>query len=327
MSFPPFPSYVLLPFALFFGSRTPDALIALAVALYGLWHALHLTRTLSGGQQAVPRVLYLLLANGYVFLCINGWVWFFAQNFCFALSLAAIDHAVHKRGGLSLALWACAVGCRPMVLLYGPLLLWVLLRDAPEGFPRALLRRACWLIAPALLGASYMALNLARFGSVLEFGHNSLPEMVRAGGQFSLSWLPANLLQLLRPIGFGEGGRMLFPIADAMPFYLGCPLILSALGCRGRRLLRREGDGFGRALLLLTLAYVLILCCHHTLGAWQFGARYLVDILPWLYWGTLLWEPDDLRFNRRSLPLFILGAAMNLTGTVALYNHWLTVRP
>ena len=44
-----------------------------------------------------------------------------------------------------------------------------------------------------------MALNAARFGNPMEFGHNYLPEFVRAEkGQFSLSYAMGHLKQLLR---------------------------------------------------------------------------------------------------------------------------------
>ena len=51
------------------------------------------------------------------------------------------------------------------------------------------------------MAACMTAYNFARFGSVTEFGHNYLPEFVRAeNGQFSLTYLVPNLLQLLRPV-------------------------------------------------------------------------------------------------------------------------------
>ena len=52
-----------------------------------------------------------------------------------------------------------------------------------------------WLIVPALLAISYMALNDARFGNPFEFGHNYLPEFQRAEkGQFSLEYLEQKLV-------------------------------------------------------------------------------------------------------------------------------------
>ena len=39
VSFPPFPSYVMLPFAALFGENTPDGLIALSVTLLSVVYA------------------------------------------------------------------------------------------------------------------------------------------------------------------------------------------------------------------------------------------------------------------------------------------------
>ena len=44
VSFPPFPSYVLLPFAAVFGEHTPDHWIALTVMLLGCVYAVRLCR-------------------------------------------------------------------------------------------------------------------------------------------------------------------------------------------------------------------------------------------------------------------------------------------
>lgn len=44
VSFPPFPSYVLIPFVVLFGTNTPDHLIALAVTIIGCIYAVKLYR-------------------------------------------------------------------------------------------------------------------------------------------------------------------------------------------------------------------------------------------------------------------------------------------
>lgn len=61
-----------------------------------------------------------------------------------------------------------------------------------------------------------------------------------------------------------------------------------------------------------------------TMGGWQFGNRYTVDALPVLYFAllTLLREdPSDLRLL--NYPLCLWGLGLNLTGTIALMNHWI----
>ena len=62
--------------------------------------------------------------------------------------------------------------------------------------------------------------------------------------------------------------------------------------------------------LLLTLAT----CMHRTLGGWQFGARYLVDLFPWV----LLWFLSRPDWQPRTGAWTLCGAAIlfNLYGAV-----------
>lgn len=69
VSFPLFPSYVMLPFAAIFGLDTPDHFINLAVTLLGIAYALRIYRRMTGSSRYAARhVLYLYLANGYLFI-------------------------------------------------------------------------------------------------------------------------------------------------------------------------------------------------------------------------------------------------------------------
>lgn len=207
VSFPLFPSYVMLPFAAIFGLDTPDHFINLAVTLLGIAYALRIYRRMTGSSRYAARyVLYLYLANGYLFIALQGWVWFLAQTMCFTLSLMAADAAQRGRSGWALAWWACAVGCRPMAALYLPLLVHLLNQS---GVRHSWKRQMANLLPAALIVASYMVLNYLRFGNPLEFGHTYLPEFQLAeNGQFSLAYAWEHLQQLVRlPKYQGRGRR------------------------------------------------------------------------------------------------------------------------
>lgn len=331
VSFPPFPSFVLLPFCAAMGSNTPDHFIALAVTALGVIYAMRLYGALRGEMRhAEFFVLFLFLGNGYVYIGMQGWVWHLAQSMCFTLSLMALAYAAEGRGGRALACWACAVGCRPMVAVYLPLLLFLLGRSGRregEGFLGLMRRRWTWWIAPALLAGIYMALNAARFGSVFEFGHSYLPEFTRVEtGQFNLGYAAENLKEILRlPEPGGENGALRYYTYDCQAFWLISPLTIVIFASWLHALLhRRARERFTLiALPAMALAHLMILLCHRTLGGWQFGNRYLLDILPYLFCGLLLWMPRDERFARWSVPLFFLGVSVNLIGTAATYNHWI----
>lgn len=333
VSFPPFPSYVMLPFVAVFGrGNFAEGLIALAFAVLGAVYACRLYRSVTGGEKHMLLfVLFLLLSNGWLFLTINAWVWFIAQNMCFALSMMALYYAWQGKGGWSLGFWACAVGCRPMVGLYLPLLLWMFVQALRRTQPdtpvwKMVLYHLYWAIPPLVIGGSYMALNYLRFGNVFEFGHNYLPEFTRLEtGQFSLTYFWHNFESILRmPVWYGDQGSVGLYGVECMAFWLVNPIIVSAMAAWAYALVKkRRGNGFTLMVLpVLILLHLFILCCHHTMGGQQFGNRYLVDFLPYLFLGMLLWMPRGKTFAQLNLPLMCFGAALNLLGTVMSYNSW-----
>ena len=177
-----------------------------------------------------------------------------------------------------------------------------------------------------VIAAFYMVLNEKRFGSILEFGHNYLPEFTRTEtGQFHLSYLAENLKLLFRLPQAGENsGSLYFFTSNGMAFWLVTPFFLTMAAAWGYGMVKKRKEYLPVLLFLplLTVVHVLFLCCHKTLGGWHFGNRYLMDFLPYLFVGFLLWKPRDKSFDQCNVPLFMLGSALNLIGTVATYNAW-----
>ena len=333
VSFPPFPSYIMLPFVLVFGMATPDHWIAVVVTMVGAVYAIRLYKAVTTNHRQIGFfVSFLYLASGLLFVSINGYVWFIAQNMCFTLSLMSLFYAVRGKGGWALALWACAVGCRPMVVLYLPLLvciLWKKWKAEEEGAGLISLIRTRWYwgIGVILIALSYMLLNYLRFGSVLEFGHNYLPEFTRTEtGQFHISYLVDNLQKLLRlPIPDPESHILKFPTENGMAFWLATPLFLTIAAAWLYAVVkkRKQQSALLFLLPLLALLHVLFICSHKTLGGWHFGNRYLLDTLPYLFYGLLVWKPEGDWFARWNMPLFYLGLSLQLIGTAATYNYWI----
>lgn len=328
VSFPPFPSYVLLPFVAIMGTNVPDTLIAWAFTLIGVVTSVRMCRLLgASARSSIFWSLFLYLGSGYLFIGQTSWVWFFAQTMAFTFSLLSLTCALKNQGGFSLSFWACAVGCRPLNVLYLPLLFY-LLRQNEKGpsIPRWILHHLTWAIGPCLIGGSYMLLNALRFGNPLEFGHNYLPEFVRAPeGQFSLSYVPEHLLLLLRlPSVDPQSGALVFPYQETSAFFLVCPLSISFVICwvYGLRHATRSDLPLLAALPLLLILHVLFICMHRTLGGFQFGNRYFVDLMPFLLLGLLFWKNPDERFELTQIPLFSMGVFLNLLGTVMAYHVW-----
>ena len=331
VSFPPFPSVVLLPFCAIFGKETPDHFIALTVTVFGILFALRLYRRIAPKSvqgSAAFFVLFLFLSNGYTHISQQGgWVWHLAQCMCFTLSLMALTFAAEGKGTPSLLCWALAVGCRPMVAVYLPLLAYLLCRAHGKPPLRLLRERWQWMICPAVIALGYMAYNFARFGNILEFGRRYLPEFTRTEtGQFDLSYVLNNINNLLRlPLTGGPNGALRYHTFECQAFWLITPLIVvtfAAWVCKLRRHAREERLML-IALPLMALVHLIILLLHRTLGGWQFGNRYLIDMLPYLLCGLLMWMPQSETFRAWCIPPVLWGAVINLIGSVAVYNSWI----
>ena len=325
-SFPPVPAVLLLPLVALGGGAqaVPSNLVCAACGLlaaagvYGCFW-----RRGAAPAAAAYFAVFCAAGSNLFWLMTSGGVWFLAQVMGFCLAVWGVFWALGpcaRQQALAALCLAAAVGCRPFYAL--PLALWgvLLLRRARRQGQRRLL----WAPAPAaLVAAAMMAYNYARFGSVLEFGHNYLPEFQRAAdGQFSLRYLVPNLLNLLRPVTLDAAGRLQFEHFDGFCFFVADPLFLlwAICGLRaaaGRKAARGPAapSGFpfparGAALAAAFAAALALTCMHKTLGGWQFGARYLVDLQIY----PLLW------FLARGRGRAPGAAAWGLCGAAVLFN-------
>lgn len=133
-------------------------------------------------------------------------------------------------------------------------------------------------------------------------------------------------MHYLRLPAAGEnGGALSFFSSDGMAFWLIAPIFITMIGVWIYALVKkREGNLTLLIMLpLLAVAHLLIICCHKTLGGWQFGNRYLLDMMPYLFFGLVLWKPKGEKFVQWNTVILVFGFAINLIGTVATYNHWI----
>ena len=326
VSFPPFPSLVLLPFAAVLGTNTPDHWISLGFSIIGIIYAIRLYRAITGTyEMAEQYVLFLFLGNGYLFIALQGgWVWYMAQTMCFTFSLMSLFYAANKHIGRAFAFLACAFGCRPMVVAYIPL---VLMLGTEKASVKTWIRKGYRLIPACMIIGFYLMLNAARFDNPFEFGHNHLPEFVRSTeGQFSLNYATKNFNQLFRlpPTG-GEHGMLIYDTYDCMAFWLIDPIIVSFM-VTWLYALTRKRKAYGLSLIIVpatTCVHLMIVCCHKTMGGYQFGNRYIVDMLPYVFYGLITYKQGVGKAEWLNNPLFALGFSINLIGTVSTYNHWI----
>ncbi len=178
------------------------------------------------------------------------------------------------------------------------------------------------LILPARFGSGSRndGPYAARFGNVLEFGHNYLPEFTESTyGQFSLHYLAENVGRLLR-LPAWEQGKPQFPLFDGVAFWLVSPIFLCFAADWLRSLWNREKGGQLLAALTagLVAVHFLLLALHKTMGGWHFGNRYTVDAIPFLFLALIvLRQGREPGLPVQSWSLFTL--ALNIAGTVSAY--------
>jgi hypothetical protein len=321
VSFPPLPTLVMLPLTFIFGQNTPNnlvmALYAMGTAALAYFALLYVLRP----RAAAFTALFTVWGSNMLWMSTNGGVWFQAQALNMLLLTAMALCALKGRRKLAYALVALAVGCRPFsIVAFLALFVYFAKADRDKGisWPALLRAQAKCLIAPVFIAAAYMAYNYARFGNVLEFGHNYLPEFTgSAHGQFWPGYIPANLYNLfLRPVAVSGGLALAPPYFDGFMFYVANPVFLLLFIRVYKGAVRGRISPVQIALLLCMLINILLLCAHKTLGGWQFGARYTVDFIPLALLYLIL--DGEWRLSRPEIVIMAFGLMFNAYGALAM---------
>ena len=319
LSFPPLPSVVMLPFVLLFGERTPSNLVS---ALYGIFTAMIAYKILKKAGMKRGGAVFFAIAyvwgSNMLWLSTSGGVWFLAQGLNMLLLTACVYFAQQKMRVAAYAMAALAVGCRPFsVCMFLPLMAYFYMVDKDRPRADRIRGQIRSLIIPAFIALCYMLYNYVRFGNVLEFGHNYLPEFTESEkGQFSLSYILPNLYNLLlRPVTLRADLTLEYPLFDGFMFYIANPMFLIWFAAVAKDVLQKRLDAVRLCIVIAVLAELLLLCAHKTLGGWQFGARYTVDMLPMALMYLLLKKDEP-----GGISAFIMAAGMmfNLYGALAM---------
>lgn len=328
-SFPPFPSFVLLPFAFIFGHNTPDAFILLVLNILTITYLYKTALYFNIKEElAVLSVFSVTVCTNFLVDIFDPAVWFFAQNMCFCFSCISIYYAIKNKGLLSLFFISAAVGARPMIAVFIPLILYILCRNEKETngkFDLLLFirRRINWFILPTLLAFIYMLLNYLRFGNVLEFGHNYLPEFMYEHKQFSTSYIISNLGSLLNVPGIDSNGKLIIEHFGRTSFLIVSPVIVYFFVLIVISLIKKDREYLNYILLIIISCglYILFILCHATMGGWHFGNRYTNEILPFIFWGVILLLSKFEKAGKWQLPFAIWGISINMVGLIIVYNN------
>lgn len=286
VSFPPFPSVPIFLLKYIMPGEVPSGLLTLIYFLLCYPSAYGIARRRMGAWGAAALALAVLAGGTMLDVAVSsthfaGSVWYQAQTLSLLLTLLAFWGVGHRRVGWRYVGWAAialAVGCRPFQAIYIPVLLWEMVSSGDGPVGRRLLSILPMWIIPACIASALCWYNWIRFGSLFEFGHNYLPEFTRSDHvQFSLAYIPRNLMRVLRP-PFMEELNSGMPLAYGFAIYATNPMLVNA-SCS---VIRRRPDT-GDIFLMLTLTlHLSLLLMHGTFGGWQYGTRYACDLLPGL---------------------------------------------
>jgi hypothetical protein len=337
ISFPPFPSVVMLPIVAVYGYDTPDHVVAFVFALISLIFAYKIAENLlKDRMHAVFFSLFLILGTNYLHISLWGSVWYIAQNMAFAFTLIAFYYALTDKkwhSVISLFALCCAMGCRPFNTLYMPLIFYLIYRR--EGLPLFGFTKklAVYAIPAVILGMFYMWLNYARFGNIFEFGHNYLPEFtIDPLGQFHPSRIMGNLRMMF------VDTDMSYQIFNGFPFYqrvgfafwLASPILVSYLVYLGYKAYRtvirdtRITDHTTWMIPILVTLHLFLFTLHRTLGGRQFGSRYAADSLPAIFLG-LMFILSKMKLDNRvyynAVPM-VFGLLINFHGSIMFFSFY-----
>ncbi len=321
VSFPPVPSVIELFLTFIFGQNTPNQFM---LCVYTVVSCVALTLLFYKRHNLITSVTFGVLSTfgtNLLGMIAFGGVWHEAQILSFMLcSLAALlIYSKNKfLNGLSLILASLAVGCRPFTVIFIPFLL-IELYNKNKG--EKIYKLLKYLIAPAIVAILLMGYNVLRFGDPFEFGHNYLPEFLRSEeGQFSFSYLFPNFIQSIKlPFRFAPEFKLNVNLFSANIFYIFNPIIAvffyyNIKNCIFRRKLIDYLFPFA------VILFVVATCMHKTLGGAQFGARYFVDMIPYLamYIST---QKINFKFEFLRTEITLAALALNIYGVFVVISR------
>lgn len=289
VSFPPTPSVPMFFLSFIFGENIPSGFVTLLYMIGGFIALFYLARRYFRPGQAMACAVFAVLGNSLLDLAVSGQgfsggVWYQAQvlGFLFtSLAFLLVDGQKKSGWAIGLICIALAVGCRPFNALYVPILLWLLYTHVKrDTLWHSVVAMIPYVIVPALIACAYGAYNYVRFGNPLEFGHALLPEYEQAQAPvFGLRYFMGNVRNIMRPFSI-QGGALLFPVVSGFAAYFTSPMVFMGGGRTLERAVRREGDIVDAILGATLVLHVVLFLMHRTFGTWQYGTRYLSDLLP-----------------------------------------------
>lgn len=286
----PLPAVILMPFVAVFGpADILQSVLQVAISVAVAWAAWRLAvRVLPRPSEAPWFALVFCLGSVMLGLLAVAGSYYLAQSLAVLFILLAFLEGQGRDRPEIIGTWlALAALSRWMALLAAVFFLAeavISTRTRRQKLSR-LLRLGAPLLAAWAIMAGY---NWARFGSPFETGYGtsimgdgSLKDLRSAKGLFSLANIPARLRDYFLLLPQWSGGFLKVDVWGLSAFLV-MPVFLLVFRRPPAR--RRE---WSLALVAAGLQLVPLLL-YYSSGAWQFGPRYLSDLMPALFFALLL---------------------------------------
>ena len=317
-------------------AEMPSALIAALCAGVSALFLLMIARRYEISRSRIILMSLSVLFGTWTWTNVTmGGAWQLALGFALVGELGAIYFTVYDRRPLIAgAFFALAFGNRTEILLTAPIFIYLLWRksEPPEvsggsiatenppvttGRSDKYRNLAYFCVVPFLLGIATLAYNYIRFHSISDFGYARIPGVLNEPwynhGIFSVYYIPRQIWEMLLRLW---EWRPIFPLPMPNPFsssiLISSPFLLFALRPGAR----------DKILKYACWAAVLIICIllwmHGNSGGWQFGYRYAIAILPFLF--VIMLESAPRKVTPLEWAAYTVSIALNAYATWLF--HW-----
>jgi len=310
----------------------PAAFIAaLSASIVGLFLLLIASRYKYGDGKRLLMVLAILFGTWMWTNLVMGGAWQLALGFAMVGELGAIYFTVYNRKPLLAGFFfALGFGNRTEILLTAPVFMFLLIRSGQPsavsgqleenesadyevkskkkaktkdrkpkteplisiGKPQ-IITLAKFCVVPFMLGVSTLLYNYVRFHSFTDFGYARIPGVLNEPwynhGIFSVWYIPRQAYEMLFKLWERKATfPYLVPNGFSASILWSSPFVLLAF----RRGARDKILKYAAWTAIIVLTFLLWM--HGNSGGWQFGYRYWIVGLPWLFVILLENSPEEI---------------------------------
>lgn len=193
-------------------------------------------------------------------------------------------------------------------------LLFIDIRNNPRYFARLL---AAFCVVPFVLGAATLIYNYVRFRSFTDFGYARIPGVLEEPwyrhGIFSVHYIRGQAYEMLFRLWESKADFPFYvPNGFSSSILLTSPFLFFAL--RRGALDKTLKYAAWAAIFILTF----LLWIHGNSGGWQFGYRYAMILLPWIFLILLENSPRKITVSEQCL----YGFSIVANAYAAYLFHW-----